>query len=166
MASYWLTRATAHTSLSSPFLWNQYLFAIKWEIGRSTKDAGYCRAVLLQCVCRLNVAVSLRWQLRAWLYSTQNKGGFWFPSVLGAALFWSTGKRKSGLLCKLSSFSGWEIQKQCSFVIHKHIYGIFDKLLDHISHDLITSLKLMWSLDVLHNNLGGIYFLHLGGGHV
>lgn len=90
------------------------------------------------------------------------RGGVLIPFC---ALFWSTDKKKSGLLCKSSSFSGWEIQKQCSFVIHKHIYGIFDKLLDHISHNLITSLKLMWSLDVLHNNLGGIYFLHLGGGN-
>lgn len=111
---------------------------------------------------RLNIAVS--WQLRRWLCSTYNKGKFCFPSVAGSALFWSTDGKKAGLLSQSSSFYGWEIQRQCSFVIHKHIYGISDKLLDHIRHDLITSLKLMWSLDVLHSNLGGIYFLQLGGG--
>lgn len=49
-------------------------------------------------------------------------------------------------------------------VIREHVYGILVKLLDRIRHDLITSLKLMWSLDVLRGNLGGICFLQLGGG--
>lgn len=73
------------------------------------------------------------------------------------------GRGKAAVLPEAASFYGREVRRQPSIGIHKRIYGCSDKLLDRIRHDLITSLKLMWSLDVLHSDLGGIYFLQFRG---
>lgn len=90
-------------------------------------------------------------------------GGGLFSFCAVRAVFWAQTEGKLAS-CPSHLPSVARRVRDSKAVIREHVYGIFVKLLDHIRHDLITSLKLMWSLDVLRSNLGGIYFLQLGGG--